>query len=425
MPSTPTATLFSPFQAGELSLQNRIVMAPLTRSRATGQLPNALMAQYYAQRANPQTGAGLIISEATPVADTGHGYADTPGIHTAEQAKAWAQVTQAVHAQGGKIVCQLWHVGRISHTELQPGGAAPLAPSALRANSRAMLLDAGVPRFEPTSMPRAVTLGEIAQLVQAFTDGAARAMEAGFDGVEIHGANGYLLDQFLRSYSNVREDAYGGTLQRRARFMLEVTEAVCRAVGAGRVGIRLSPVTGPNTPEEVGPESPQTVFDHVAHELGANTATRGMAYVHAIEGATAGARVFAQGGYAFDYAQMRRVYQAAGGRAAWMVNNGYDGPMAHAALDGAGAELAGNQPASAEHAGAELAGTEHAGAELAGTDRAALGGADLVAFGRPFVANPDLGLRLRTGAAWEKGDKTTWYQGGARGYTDQGTSAST
>ena len=388
--NTNTNTLFSPLQAGDLHLKNRVVMAPLTRNRAPQQLPNALMATYYAQRANPATGAGLIVSEATPVADTGHGYADTPGIHTVEQMHAWRQVTQAVHGEGGQIVCQLWHVGRISHTELQPGGAAPLAPSALRANSRAMLLDAGVARFEPTSLPRAVTRAEIAELIQAFAHSAARAMEAGFDGVEIHGANGYLLDQFLRGYSNVRDDDYGGSLAQRARFMLEVSEAVCRTVGAGRVGIRLSPVTGPNTPDDVGACDPQLAFDHVAQALGANPATRGMAYIHAIEGATAGARVLAQAGYAFDYAQMRRVYTAAGGTGAWMVNNGYDSAMAHAALAGS-----------------------------AGPERAGLGGADLVAFGRPFIANPDLGARLRTGAPWEAGDKKTWYQGGARGYTDQ------
>ena len=368
--------LFSPTRAGAIDLATRIVMAPLTRNRAPGATPTPLMAEYYAQRANPDTGAGLIISEATAISPQGQGYADVPGLYGTEQLDGWKKVTQAVHAQGGKIVCQLWHVGRVSHHILQPGNADPVAPSAIRAEAKTYVFnEQGEGHFTPTSAPRALHRHEIPQIVHDYAAAARNAVKsAGFDGVEIHGANGYLLDQFLKTGANQRTDDYGGKIENRARLMLEVTRAVIDAVGHDRVGIRLSPVTPANGIDDA---EPQPLFDYLIRQL----APLGLAYIHVIEGATGGPREVP--GRPFDYAAMKAAYRQAGGRGAWMVNNGYD-------------------PVLAE-------------------DAVASGRADLVAFGKAFISMPDLAARIRHGGPYQGLDKATMYGGGAQGYTDYPT----
>jgi N-ethylmaleimide reductase len=364
--------LFEPCQAGQLQLATRIVMAPLTRNRAPHALANALMAEYYAQRANPATGAGLIITEATAISHQGQGYADVPGIWSAEQVTAWQQVTKAVHAKGGKIVMQLWHVGRISHNSLQPLQQAPVAPSAIAAKSKTVLIENGVARFEPTSMPRALELNEIAGVVSDYRHAAKNAMLAGFDGIEVHAANGYLIDQFLRADSNHRQDSYGGSIENRTRFLLEVMNAVTQEIGSGRCGIRISPVTPANDASDA---APQELFEQVATYLGAMN----LAYVHTIEGSTGAARDYQQGETPFNYAALKTAYQQAGGKGAWMLNNGYDGDLANQALTA---------------------------------------GADLIAFGKSFIANPDLASRLQQNGPYNTPDRATFYGGGAKGYTD-------
>jgi N-ethylmaleimide reductase len=359
-------TLFEPTTAGDLKLKNRVVMAPLTRNRAPGAVPTPLMATYYRQRAS----AGLLITEATAISHQGQGYADVPGLYGAEQIAGWKRVTDAVHAAGGTIVTQLWHVGRVSHTELQPNKGAPVAPSAIRANSKTVLIVDGKPSFVDVSEPRALATNELPGIVEDYRRAALAAIEAGFDGVEIHAANGYLLDQFLKTGANHRTDAYGGPIANRARLLLEVVRAVVGAIGAGRTGIRLSPVTPAN---DVVDADPQPLFEHVVRELGA----LGLAYIHVIEGATGGPREV--DGRPFDYAALRQAWRAAGGQGAWMVNNGYDLPLAEQSLRD---------------------------------------GADLVAFGKPFIANPDLVARLRQGGPFNPPDKTTFYGGGEKGYTD-------
>ncbi len=368
-------TLFDPTRAGRLQLASRIVMAPLTRNRAPGALANARMAAYYRQRANPATGAGLIVTEATAISHQGQGYADVPGIWSAEHVAAWQAVTQAVHAEGGKIVMQLWHVGRISHTSLQPGGGAPVAPSALTANAKTVLLVDGQAQFTQTSAPRALDAAELPGIVQDYRRAAANAVAAGFDGIEVHAANGYLIDQFLRSGSNHRSDAYGGTIENRARFLDEVMQAVVAEIGGDRTGIRISPVTPAN---DASDDQPQALFEHVAHRL----APLGLAYVHVIEGSTGGPREHQQGPSPFDYAALRQAYRQSGGQGAWMVNNGYDLPLAEQALQD---------------------------------------GADLVAFGKSFIANPDLATRLRQGGPFNSVDRATLYGGGEAGYLDYPT----
>jgi N-ethylmaleimide reductase len=362
--------LFDPAQAGDLQLKNRVVMAPLTRNRAPGNVPNPMMARYYAQRAS----AGLLITEATPVSAQGQGYAQVPGIYTDAQLTGWRGVTDAVHAQGGHIVVQLWHVGRISHVSLQPGGAAPVAPSAIAANAKTFIIEDGAGRFVPVSTPRALELAELPGLVDDYRR-AARAARgaAGFDGVEVHGANGYLLDQFLKRGANQRTDAYGGSIENRARLLLEVMQAVVGEIGGGRTGVRLAPVTPAN---DIHDPEPQPLFEYVVRAL----APLGLAYIHVVEGATGGTR--AVEGRPFDYEALHRAYRDAGGRGAWMVNNGYNADMA------------------AQAVGA---------------------GADLVAFGRPFIANPDLVERLRTGAPLNAPEVATFYGGGEKGYTDYPT----
>lgn len=366
------STLFDPIQAGGLQLATRIAMAPLTRNRAPGALANARMATYYGQRANPATGAGLIITEACAISHQGQGYADVPGIWSAEQVAAWKPVTDAVHAQGGQIVMQLWHVGRISHTSLQPGGAAPVAPSAVAAKAKTVLLVDGKAQFVETSAPRALEASELPGIVQDYRRAAVNAIAAGFDGVEVHAANGYLIDQFLRSGSNQRSDAYGGSIDNRARFLGEVMQAITAEIGGGRTGIRLSPVTPAN---DASDDQPQPLFEHVVKQL----APLGLAYVHVIEGSTGGPRDFNQGPAPFDYAALRQAYRSAGGQGAWMVNNGYDLALAQQSL---------------------------------------ADGADIVAFGRPFIANPDLGARLKKGGPFNTLDRATLYGGGDAGYLD-------
>ena len=365
-------SLFEPCQVGSIALASRIVMAPLTRNRAPGSLANARMATYYRQRANPATGAGLIVTEATAISHQGQGYADVPGIWSAEQVASWKQVTDAVHAEGGKIVMQLWHVGRVSHTSLQPGGAAPVAPSALTAETKTVLLVDGQAKFLPVSEPRALDAAELPGIVQDYRRAAANAIAAGFDGVEVHAANGYLIDQFLRSSSNHRTDAYGGSVENRARFLQEVMQGIVAEIGGPRTGIRLSPVTPANG---VSDEQPQPLFEHVVRLL----APMDLAFLHVIEGSTGAARDHQQGEKPFDYAALRQAYTQAGGRGAWMLNNGYDLSLA---------------------------------------DQSLASGADLIAFGRPFIANPDLGARLRQGGPFNTPDRATFYGGGDAGYTD-------
>ncbi len=358
-------TLFDPVQIGDLTLANRLVMAPLTRDRAAeGRVPHALNALYYEQRADPVTGAGLIVSEGTQVSPLGQGYLDTPGIYSPEQVAGWKLVTDAVHKKGGKIVAQIWHVGRISHTSLLPAGEQPVSATAKPASTKTFT-PAG---FETVSAPRALATAEVAEVVAQFRKAARNAVDAGFDGVEVHGANGYLVEQFLRDSCNDRTDAYGGSLSNRARFLIEVMTAVCEEIGPGRVGLRLSPVTPAN---DIGQDSdPFALFSHVVKEL----AKLKFAFIEVVEGATGGARDFAP----FDFAALRALWPGA-----WIVNNGYTREMALAAV--------------------------------------ADGKADAVSSGKPFISNPDLAQRLRTNAELAAFDQKTFYGGGAEGYTDYPT----
>lgn len=349
--------LFEPYQFGKITLRNRIVMAPLTRNRASkGNIPSPLSVEYYAQRAS----AGLIVTEATQIMAEGQGYEATPGIHSREQIEGWKKVTQAVHAKGGRIVVQLWHVGRVSHVDLQPNGQAPVAPSAIRAKTKTFLNG----EFADVSEPRALRRDELPGIVAAYRQAAKNAVEAGFDGVEIHGANGYLLDQFLRDSSNKRGDDYGGSIENRARLTLEVARAVVDEIGSERTGIRISPVTPAN---DVSDSKPQDLFNYLVTELD----RIGLLFIHVIEGATGGAR----DNLPFDYAELRKRF-----RGTYIGNNGYTLDLANEAL--------------------------------------AAGRADLVAFGKLFISNPDLVERLRRNAPLASPDKATFYGGNEKGYTD-------
>jgi N-ethylmaleimide reductase len=351
--------LFEPVQLGVCRLANRIVMAPLTRSRAFADgTATPLMAKYYAQRAS----AGLIIAEGTNISPQARGYALTPGIYTDSQVAGWQRVTEAVHVKGGHIYLQLWHVGRISHPSLQPGGALPIAPSAIRPKATAFTQGG----FLPCVTPRALEAAEIPGLIQEYRRAACSALAAGFDGVEIHAANGYLLEQFLRDSTNKRTDAYGRSRQNRARLLLEVVGSVVSACGSTRVGIRLSPVS-PVNDADLDSDSVAT-YGYVIEQLN----TFRLAYVHVIEGVTQGSRESAQ---RFDFKLLRRQFDGI-----YIANNGYDLKLAQLAR-------------------------QH---DLA----------DLIAFGRLYIANPDLVERLRTGAPLSVPDRDTFFGGGAHGYTD-------
>jgi N-ethylmaleimide reductase len=360
MSQATSGTLFTPFQLGPSTLANRIVMAPLTRNRAThgSDAPHELNATYYAQRA----AAGLLIAEATQISPTGKGYAWTPGIYSANQVAGWRTVTDAVHAKSGKIFLQLWHVGRFSHPALQPGRRLPVAPSAIAPIDQQTFIEDGT--FQPVGTPRALDRAEISGIVDDYRQATVNALAAGFDGVEIHAANGYLIDQFLRDGANARTDDYGGSVENRLRFALEVIAAVSAEAGPERTGIRISPVSPASG---LSDSDPPAVFFPLVDELD----RAGLAYVHVIEGATGGARDFAP----FDFHALRKRF-----RGAWMVNNGYTREMAAEAI--------------------------------------ASGYADLVAFGRPFIANPDLVERLRRGASLNALDTGHLFGGGAAGYTD-------
>lgn len=351
-------TLFDAYALGDLILANRVVMAPLTRNRAgAGLVPTDLTATYYAQRAS----AGLIITEAMQVSPQAQGYQDTPGLYTPEQISAWRQVTDAVHDKGGKIFVQLWHVGRVSHVSVQPGGAAPVAPSAIRAQAKTFVNNT----FVDVSEPRALAAEEIPGIVESFRQAAANAMAAGFDGVEVHGANGYLLDQFLRETANLRTDAYGGSVERRARLLLEVATAVAEEIGVGRTGVRISPVSSASG--IVPSANEQAQFEYLTERLSA----LGIAYLHVVEGATAGPR----DAMPFDFDALRSRFKQT-----YLANNGYTTALADARLQ--------------------------------------RGQIDLAAFGRDFIANPDLVRRLKTGAPLAQLNPATLYGGGAEGYTD-------
>lgn len=355
--------LFDVFPLGDLLLRNRVVMAPMTRSRAgqPGDVPTALTAEYYAQR----SGAGLIISEASPVSPAGHGYLWTPGIHSAEQVAGWKQVADAVHANSGRIFLQLWHVGRISHTSLQPDGAAPLSSTARRADAQAFGYDEqGNPAYLPCSAPRAATGAEIAAVVNDFRRATENAMAAGCDGVEVHGANGYLLDQFLNGALNDRNDDYGGSIANRARLLLEVIDAAVAVAGAGRVGVRLSPHGSFNDMPADPDADAMTLY--LAEQLG----SRGLAYVHFVDPVFSG------------YADGARLLRQARTTAGIPI-------IACGDMDRSKAET-------------------YLREELA----------DLIAFGRPFIANPDLVVRLHMSAPLNAVDEATIYGGDAHGYTD-------
>jgi len=357
-------TLFDPIQVGDMALANRIVMAPLTRNRAIeGNKPGPLTVEYYRQRAT----AGLIIAEASPISPLAQGYLDTPGIWSAEQVAAWREVTSAVHGEGGKIVLQLWHVGRISHSSLLPDGAAPVSSTDRVANASTFTREG----FIPVSKPRALRDDEIPALIEDYRRAARNAIDAGFDGVEIHAANTYLIEQFLRDSVNDRSGPYGGSIANRARLLLEVVAAIAGEIGAGRTGICLSPMTTFTAPLD---SDPQALYGYVVEQL----APFGLAYLHVIEGETGGTRT--PEGKPFDYEALHRACKGA-----WMVNNGYSRDLA--------------------------------------LQTVADGKADLIAFGRSFISTPDLVRRLREGAALNELRADKLYGGGAEGYTDYPTLA--
>lgn len=360
--SDQTATdLFDPVRIGAYTLANRIVMAPLTRSRASSEgVVGALQAEYYAQRAS----AGLIVAEATNISAQARGYAYTPGIYTEEQVAGWRQVTDAVHAAGGRIVSQLWHVGRFSHPSLQPDGGLPVAPSAIAAEGDTFT-ESGM---QPVPTPRALESEEIPGVIEQYRHAAECAKRAGFDGVEIHGANSYLLDQFIRDSTNQRSDRYGGSIENRVRLVLEVTEAVTAVWGGGdRVGIRLSPVTpeAGNTPPD---SDVMATYGYLIDKL----SDYGLMYLHMVEGSTGTSRELPPG---VDLQQLRARF-----RGPYMANNLYTRKMA-----------------------------------LQARRR---GEAELICFGRPFIANPDLVERLRRNAPLAEAPHEAFYGGGAEGYTD-------
>ena len=348
--------LFSPAQLGAISLKNRIVMAPLTRSRAPKEngVPQPMNVSYYQQRAS----AGLIVTEATPISAMGHGYPFLPGIYTDEQVAGWKKVVAAVHAKGGKMVLQLWHVGRISHPSLLPNNVLPVAPSAIKPAGQLYTYEGMVNFVEP----RALAASELPALVADYVHATQCALAAGFDGVEIHSANGYLLDQFLRDSTNKRSDNYGGSFENRARLLMEVTKAVVAVAGSDKVGIRLSPA---NPFNDISDSDPQALFNYVVAELNQFN----LAYLHVIEGDVGGKA------QAFDFIALRKLFKNA-----YMANLGYDKARGNTAI--------------------------------------ASGHADVIAYGVPFIANPDLVERFRTDAPLNEADANTFYGGAEKGYID-------
>jgi N-ethylmaleimide reductase len=350
--------LFSKTTLGPLALQNRMVMAPMTRNRAIGNLPNDLMAQYYAQRAS----AGLIVTEGTSPSPNGLGYARIPGIFSAPQVAGWKRVTEAVRARGAKMFLQLMHCGRIAHPLNLPAGARLLGPSAVVAAGE-MYTDAE--GMKPNAMPQAMTEADINAAVQEFAQAARNAVAAGFDGIELHGANGYLLEQFVRPNANLRTDRYGGPIENRARFVLEVADAAAAAIGRDRVGIRLSPFGVFN--DMPAYDAMEADYAYLARELN----DRGLVYVHLVDHSPMGAPPVP----ASVKAMFRSTFKGA-----LILSGGYDAARAESDL--------------------------------------AAGKCDLVAVGRPFLANPDLVERWRTGAAVNAPDFSTFYTPGPKGYTD-------
>ena len=356
------ADLFSPLTLGPLTLPNRMVMAPLTRSRAAdGDVPSDLAVTYYTQRAT----AGLIISEASQVSAQGKGYPKTPGIFTDAQVAGWKKVTSSVHAAGGRIFLQMWHVGRISHPANQAHGEMPVGPSAIKPNGK-IYTDTGEQEFV---MPRALETSEIPGVIQQYAIGAQNAKDAGFDGVEVHAANGYLLDQFLRDSTNHRTDNYGGSIENRARLLLEATAAVIKVWGADRVGVRLSPYSGFN---DISDSAPVETFTYVAQKL----RELGIVYLHVIEPVKSDHPMAVPESETNPIAPI--LHKAFGG--AFMLNGGYNKETGDTAIE---------------------------------SDYA-----DLICLGVPFIANPDLVKRYRTNAALNTPDQSTFYAGSAGGYTD-------
>ena len=360
MPNTDGPKLFKPFKLGAIELANHVAMAPLTRSRADMDgVQSPLAIEYYKQRAS----AGLIITEATNISRQGRGYAFTPGIYNDQHVAAWRPVTDAVHEAGGKIVCQLWHVGRMSHADLQENRVAPVAPSAIQAGELIFLESRTQAR---PSMPRALETGEIPGIIDDYRNAARKAKKAGFDGVEVHAANCYLLDQFLRDSTNKRNDEYGGSIENRTRFPVEVITAISEIWDPDRVGVRLSPLTrsAGDTPLD---SDPQATYGSLVKQLGAMH----LGYLHCVEGQTRGPN----GAGLFDF---KALHAAFGGK--YIANNGYTRQMA--------------------------------------LDAVQSGYADMVSFGQPYISNPDLVQRLRDNAPFATPDKATYYGGGAEGYTD-------
>ncbi len=358
MSSTTHSPLFTPLTVGALELPNRVLMAPLTRNRAHADgTPGSLAQTYYRQRAS----AGLIVSEATQISAMGKGYLDTPGIHEPSHVNEWKKIVEAVHAGGGRIFCQLWHVGRISHTSVLPDGRSPVAPSALRANAQTFTADG----FVDCSTPEALSLSGIRQTVDDYAHAARCAKEAGFDGVEIHAANGYLVDQFLQDKTNKRDDDYGGSIENRSRFLSEIINAVSSEWASDRIGVRVSPLGHAN---DIADSDPQALFTHVYEYLD----KQNLAYLHVVEQFPGNENDSKQKEL---LGTLCSLYQGV-----YIANGGYD-------ADSASREIA-------------------------------RGRIDAVSFGRPFIANPDLPERYRTGSALNEPDADTFYGGGEAGYTD-------
>lgn len=364
-----THHLFSPIKLGSLSLPHRVAMAPLTRSRAgqPGNVPTAMNAEYYRQRAS----AALIISEATQISQQGQGYAWTPGIHSEEQIKGWQAVSDAVHAEGGRIFLQLWHVGRVSHPVFQPKGALPVAPSALPVPGKTFILDDdGQGVWDDIPVPQALSIDGIASIIEDYRRAARNALLAGMDGVEIHAGNGYLLDQFINSHSNQRQDAYGGSMAKRARLLLEVVDAVVAEAGAERVSVRLTPM---GRFMGMGDDTPEETFSYIVRHL----SDKHLAYLHLVEPAMVGTVIDDHVDPRWDALMLRLRAEYDG---VLMLAGGYARDTAEQAL--------------------------------------ASGRADIIAFGRPFISNPDLPARLHGDRPLSPAHGATFFGGGADGYID-------